>query len=37
MVAGYRAPLVGAGQVSASGGGIHLSLNGNDVLIAECE
>jgi neopullulanase len=30
-------PLLGAGQVSSSGEGIHLSLNGNDVLIAECE
>lgn len=30
-------PLLGSGQVSASGDGIHLSLNGNDVLIAECE
>jgi glycosidase len=30
-------PLLGEGQVSASADGIHLSLNGNDVLIAECE
>jgi len=30
-------PLLGEGQVSASAEGIRLSLNGNDVLIAECE
>jgi glycosidase len=30
-------PLMGAGQVSASGDGIHLRVNGNDVLIAACE
>jgi hypothetical protein len=30
-------PLLGKGQVSASNAGIHLSLNGNDVLIAACE
>jgi glycosidase len=31
------APLMGAGQASTSGEGIHLGLNGNDVLIAACE
>ena len=30
-------PLLGEGQVSATAEGIHLSLNGNDVLIAACE
>jgi glycosidase len=30
-------PLSGDGLVSASGDGIHLSLSGNDVLIAECQ
>jgi hypothetical protein len=30
-------PLLGEGRVSASAEGIHLSLNGNDVLIAACE
>ena len=30
-------PLLGEGQVSTSAEGIHLSLNGNDVLIVECE
>ena len=30
-------PLLGKGQVSASSAGIHLSLSGNDVLIAACE
>jgi neopullulanase len=30
-------PLLGQGQVSTSEEGIHLSLSGNDVLIAKCE
>ena len=30
-------PLLGEGLVSASAGGIHLSLSGNDALIAACE
>ena len=30
-------PLLGAGQASTSAEGIHLSLSGNDVLIAKCE
>jgi glycosidase len=30
-------PLLGEGKVSASAEGIHLSVNGNDVLIAACE
>lgn len=30
-------PLLGEGRVSASADGIHLNLNGNDVLIAACD